>query len=49
MTILKWYSILIMMLGCIIGIYNSGKENNTSKLITVLILNIPIIVYLILS
>ena len=50
MTILKWYSIALVVLTTVHSLYTSGKENeNILIVMTALILEMPILIYLILS
>lgn len=49
MIILKWYSIIMLVLGLIASIYDCGRKKQGRTAFFTLLLNIPIIVFLILA
>lgn len=49
MTILKGYTTIVFVLSFLVNIYNCGKTDDKAQVVTTIIVNIPMIIYLILS
>lgn len=49
MIVLKWYSIIMMVLGLIANIYESGKKEDGLMAFLTILLDLPIIIFLILA
>ena len=49
MIILKWYAIIISVLGILMAMYDLAKNQKKTSFIAVIIVQMPIIIYLILS
>ena len=47
MIVLKWYSIIIIVVALIMAIYRNGKENKCIETFISLFLYLPIIIFLI--
>lgn len=47
MIVLKWYSLIIIVVALIMAIYRNGKENKRIETFVSLLLYLPIIIFLI--
>ena len=49
MTVLKWYTFVIILLSYLINLYNHAKDDDLFGFLVILIMTMPMLIYIFLS